>query len=385
MIGVCIKYYNENYGGMLQAYATTKLLDKMGIDYELIRYKKKITLSGVIKSVPRCFNGVLQHEKKELVQKKISKVLHNDFKRNDDIRLEAFHKFSDNNFKKVSPIYFGMDALKKGASKYSAVVSGSDQLWSPSGLPTNFYNLMFVPDKTRKITIASSFGVRNIPWYQKNRTKLFLQRIDYISMREIRGSEIVRELIGRKVPTILDPVFLFSADEWRKMIKSEEIYKESYIFAYFLGTNQQYRQEVKKAANELGCKIVTIRHADQYVKEDESFGDYAPYDVDPAKFLNLLRNASYVCTDSFHASVFAIINHLPFIVFNRFSNKAKSSKNSRIDSLCDMLKIKDCRFKEHIELVDQLNTTLNYKEVDKQIELLKKKTFDYLDLAFGKV
>ena len=100
MIGVCIKYYNENYGGMLQAYATTQLLAKMGLDYELIRYKKKITLLGVFKSIPRCFNGVLQHEKKDLIQKKLSKVLHTNFKKNDDIRMKAFHEFSNNNFKK---------------------------------------------------------------------------------------------------------------------------------------------------------------------------------------------------------------------------------------------------------------------------------------------
>lgn len=382
MIGVCIKYYNENYGGMLQAYATTKLFDKMGMDYELIRYKKKVTLPKLIKSVPRCFNGILQHEKKELFQKKISKVLHSEFKKNDDIRLKEFHKFSDNNFKKISPLYVGMDALKKGAYRYTAVVSGSDQLWSPSGLPTNFYNLMFVPDKIKKITIASSFGVRDIPWYQKKRTKQFLQRIEHISMREIRGSQIVYELTGRNVPTILDPVLLFSADEWMEMIKDEKIYNEPYIFAYFLGTNQRYRQEVKNAAKLLGCKIITIRHADQYVVEDETFGDYAPYDVDPAKFLNLLRNAKYVCTDSFHASVFAIINHLPFIVFDRFFNSSKSSKNSRIDSLCDMLQLKDCRYKEHIELADQLSAFIDYRKVDKRIEILKKETFNYLDVAF---
>ena len=385
MIGVCIKYYNENYGGMLQAYATTQLLAKMGLDYELIRYKKKITLLGVFKSIPRCFNGVLQHEKKDLIQKKLSKVLHTNFKKNDDIRMKAFHEFSNNNFKKVSPIFYGMDALKKGASKYSAVVSGSDQLWSPSGLPTNFYNLMFVPDTTRKITIASSFGVKDIPWYQKERTIQFLRRIDYISMREIRGSEIVKELVGKEVPTILDPVMLFSADEWRKMIKPEKTYDEPYIFAYFLGKNQRYRQEVKHAAEKLGCKIIAVRHADRYVKEDETFGDYAPYDVDPAKFLNLLRNSSYVCTDSFHASVFAIINHLPFIVFNRFSNNSKSSKNSRIDSLCDMLKIDDCRFKENISLEKQLSVDIDYKAVDQRIEQLKTKTFDYLNVAFKNI
>ena len=41
MIGVCIKYFHEKYGGMLQAFATTKLLEENGIEYELIRYQKR--------------------------------------------------------------------------------------------------------------------------------------------------------------------------------------------------------------------------------------------------------------------------------------------------------------------------------------------------------
>lgn len=86
--------------------------------------------------------------------------------------------------------YIGYAALREGGKKYSAVITGSDQLWSPAGLPTNYYNLMFVPDDTLKISIASSFGVKEIPWYQKKRTIQYLNRIEYISMRENRGSEI---------------------------------------------------------------------------------------------------------------------------------------------------------------------------------------------------
>lgn len=62
MIGVCIKYFHENYGGMLQAFATVKMLESRGIDYELIRYKKKLTITEKIRSVPRLLNGVLLNE-----------------------------------------------------------------------------------------------------------------------------------------------------------------------------------------------------------------------------------------------------------------------------------------------------------------------------------
>ena len=57
---------------------------------------------------------------------------------------------------------------------------------------------------------------------------------------------------------------------------------EPYIFAYFLGANPEYRRQVRKLAESTGLKIVALRHMDQYVEDDESFGDYAPYDVAPA-------------------------------------------------------------------------------------------------------
>ena len=60
---------------------------------------------------------------------------------------------------------------------------------------------------------------------------------------------------------------------------------------------------MNKAAKFLGCKIVALRHLDQYVEKDEEFGDYAPYDVGPDRFLNLLRGANYICTDSYHGLV----------------------------------------------------------------------------------
>lgn len=101
---------------------------------------------------------------------------------------------------------------------------------------------------------------------------------------------------------------------------------EPYIFAYFLGANPEYRKQVRKLAKSTGLKIVALRHMDQYVEDDESFGDYAPYDVAPDRFLNLLRGAEYVCTDSFHGTCFSIINEKRFMIFNRYANTSATSK-----------------------------------------------------------
>ena len=70
MIGICIKYFHDNYGGMLQAYATVKAFEKYGVDYELVRYQKKMTFVGLFRSMPRLLNRTLRNDKREALKKK---------------------------------------------------------------------------------------------------------------------------------------------------------------------------------------------------------------------------------------------------------------------------------------------------------------------------
>lgn len=385
MIGICIKYFHENYGGMLQAYATVSMLENCEIPYELIQYEKKRTLVELVKSMPRLLNGVLLNDKYEAFLKKQGFKKHPEFAENDAIRMKAFEIFKNQKFTKLSPVFKGYAALCEGGKKYSAVITGSDQLWSPAGLPTNYYNLMFVPDDTLKISIASSFGVKEIPWYQKKRTIQYLNRIEYISMRENRGSEIVKELTGRDVPTILDPVFFLSKNEWLERIPNKREINEPYVFAYFLGTTQEYRNAVKKLAHDKGMKVVALRHMDQYVEEDENFGDFAPYDVSPERFLNLLRNAEYVCTDSFHGTAFSILNEKQFVVFNRYAENSSFSKNSRIDTLCVNFGLESRRYKNGMDLSDVVKDDIDYKAVGEKYKNLKLVTDQYLNTILKEI
>ena len=383
MIGVCIKYFHENYGGMLQAYATASMLEQRGLEYELIQYEKVRTIPGMVRSLPRLMNRVLLNDKYEAFLKKMGMKAHPELAEMDKLRMQSFHTFKEAHFTKLSPVFKGYEALREGARRYSAVVTGSDQLWSPAGLPTNYYNLMFVPEDVRKISYASSFGVGYIPWYQKERTAAFLNRIEFVSMRENKGAQLVKDLTGREVPVIVDPVFMFDKAGWEKLIPSEKIVDEPYILAYFLGANPEHRQAVKQAAKELGCKIVTLPHMDQYVAADEDFGDYRLYDVGPDRFLNLIRGAKYVCTDSFHGSCFAIIHGIPFVTFSRYDENSGHSKNSRIDTLCGNLGLQDRRYRTVAELGSQLAGSICWEDVAQNLAKLKAKTDEYLDNAFA--
>ena len=78
-----------------------------------------------------------------------------------------------------------------------------------------------------------------------------------------------------------------------------------------------------------GLPIVSIH---QYLDADLNFGDVSIEDAGPVEFINLIQNAEYICTDSFHGSVFSVLLKKKFVVFNRYPEKYKSSKNTRIES-----------------------------------------------------
>ncbi len=383
MLGVCLKYTQNNYGSKLQALATGKMFDRLGIDYEIIRYNKK-SLRFYIKSIPRFFNWVFINDRYLQIQRMVEFKKHPEVREQVGIRNRAFDSFDSYFSDHLSKMYSSYEELKRECPyTYDRVITCSDQLWSPSALGSGFYNLMFVPKQTKKISWASSFGVSKIPWYQKGRTKKYLNRIENISVRENRGAEIVKELIGRDVPVLMDPVFVFDKDEWNELVPLENPEWERYIFCYFLGKNPEHRAAAKALAEKTGMKIVTLRHLDEYVDDDEHFGDVAPYDVDPVRFLNILRNATYICTDSFHGTAFSIIFEKQFMVFDRYNNQSSNSKNSRVESVCSNVGLKNRRYTDIEHIVEMMEQEIDYTAVTQKVDQYRDNTKQYLKDAFG--
>ena len=255
MLGVCLKYEQINYGSKLQALATIKMLEYFDVEYEIIRYRKN--LKFYIKSLPRFFNIVFLNDRYDQIQRKIEYKRHPGISENITLRKQMLSDFDAIFAHNLSDEYKSYDELKKlCGEKYCGALTCSDQLWSPAALGSGFYNLMFAPEHMQKVSWASSFGVSEIPWYQKRRTRCYLNRIQYISMRENQGAEIVKELTGKEVPVLMDPVFAFDKEEWEQLIPSSEPEWEPYIFCYFLGDNVAHRQVAKELANRTGKKLL---------------------------------------------------------------------------------------------------------------------------------
>lgn len=380
-IGVCACYNTKNYGSMLQTLATGVKLQELGYDFEFIRYTRKPTIGLIAKSltrIPELIGSKIKHIHDTRKIKAYPEIAAGINRRND-----FFNKFVTQTFESISPEYKTYKEIRKAALNYSAVLVGSDQLWRPEGYGTGFYNLLFVPDEILKISYATSFGVSKIPNSKKRIAKRFLNRINYISVRELRAAEIVKELTGRNVPTVVDPTLLFTGEQWKNLIPEKTILGEKYIFCYFLGSNKQHRIWAKEIKKETGYKIVTIPHLDEFVEGDIDFGDIQLYDVGPSEFVNLIRYAEIVCTDSFHGTVFSILNHKSFITFNRFSDNSKNSRNSRIESLLSQTKLMERRIdNEKHDIISTIRKEIDYSMVDKRLWVMRVKSISYLENAF---
>lgn len=382
-IGLCICYSVKNYGSMLQAFATQEFIEMSGLDFEIIRYQKKKDFNFVVKSLFKLFNSNFRKEVFRILKYSTALKKNPNLFKNIKIRNKKFESFEKESFKNLSEVCSTFDELKNIGKKFNGYLVGSDQLWLPAGLSTNFYNLNFVDKKNTKISYGTSFGVSKIPFYQKKRTAEFLNRIDFLSVREQKGQEIIKKLTNKNAKLVVDPTLLFTKNEWLKLIPNEKIIEEKYIFVYFIGKNIDYRKIANELKEKTQLKIVVLRHIDEYIKFDENFGDFAPFNVGPKEFVNLIRNAEYICTDSFHGSVFSILNEKKFIVFNRFSDSSINSTNSRIDSLTNILTLQNRRFNKNLNFFEQINFPIDYKTVNQKLSELRNSSIEFLNQAFS--
>lgn len=392
MIALVTCYFQPNYGSQLQAYATQMAFDKLGIKNETIRIDgllPEINHAKYKYFLSRIFDMETVKDKMATVRKLIAQKRDSEYARNLAIRYGMFEDFASTKFR-LSVRYNRKKELTDNAHKYSAFVVGSDQLWLPSNIVADYYTLNFVPIDIPKIALATSFGISNLPPKSAELASKFLDRFNHISMRETSGQKIVQELIKKDVAVVCDPTIMFTADDWTKtldVVGNGNRFAEGkrYIFVYFLGNNPWQREVVKNVQKETELKIVQIAHSDEYVKTDVDFADFTPYNVGPTEFVELIRDAEFVFTDSFHCSVFSMLNHKKFFTFPRYSNDGTASTNGRLYSLLSLVKHESRMVRKSDAVTFHLDTPINYEIIDSELEQLRRFTWHWLQDALKDV
>lgn len=369
-VGIVSCYFKNNYGSMLQAYATQKILDNNNIQNETINIDNNIDFKKGKRKyyLSQIFNLNFIKSKFGMIKLKFDKKIIKNLSKNISIRTEKYNQFrKEFNLSKSVKHY---DELAKMAKKnYSDIIVGSDQLWLPVNVVADYYTLNWVPDEINKISYATSFGVTEIPPKYLDKYNYFLNRINSVSIREDNGIKLAKKMANLDAKLVCDPTILLTKDEWEEVCAKGRIIKDKYILCYFLGSNIKHRKFAERLKEKTGYKIVSLNHADEYVKYSDEFADIIPYDIGPKEWINLIKNAEYVCTDSFHGTVFSLIYNKLFFDFRRYSSKSKSSTNSRIDSLLNIVGISFERILTGDEKIDEvLEYKIDYSLVNKKLD-----------------
>lgn len=325
-IGVATVYTGFNYGSALQAFATTRILTKLGMTTELlklrggliagrdIRIKKLLTIG--FRSL--CHSGGIKSLKN--YRKSISKNLSEE-------SMALFNSFTND---KLCPIEMSYSELKSRAytDEYKAFLCGSDQVWNSAVFYIDpFYYLQFAP-KDKRIAFAPSFGREYVPGYNKKRIAKYLSEIPYKSIREASGVNIIKELTGDDAEVLLDPTLVLSADEWRDSLDIRKSNDEKYLLAYFLDPPSELAlQTIDKVSKQHGLRVIGLPYQ----------MDNIPWSVvsaGPKEFVEFISSASFVCTDSFHGTAFSLNFNVPFYTFERNYGDA-DKQSTRIVSILD--------------------------------------------------
>ena len=361
-IGILTWLHNGNYGSILQAYALQKALRNQGYQTENIDYAPS--------NVKKVENLIKNKNSLKLFLEKWDAYCAKKVAGSPRELSEKQKKFEDfrENYINITRRYSSPKEVATIDGEFDAYICGSDQIWSPVLLNPVFY-FDFLSDTERKIAYACSFGVSSIKGKKATKITNYLNRFDYISVRESSGCEIVKNLTGKVVPVMPDPTLLLQRTDWDKVSKYN-LNLNNYIFCYFLSWNEEYWKYVENVSQQLGYQIVIVPSVKQTYQVDAKILK----NIGPEEWVGLVKNASYVITDSFHGTVFSIIYNKPFTVLKRFSDDNPRSQNSRIYTLL-----------EHYNLTNRLgiNTDIfnlqEYTKVNSQVEYDRRYALEWLN------
>lgn len=387
-IGIAAVTYKDNFGSALQTYATQYTLEKMGHDVRIFEIKgvhRGIMLKKLLYYAGRLFDPV---EAKYLFanlksrSRKQASVSSDQFANEMKVRHQMYVDFN-NKWNKMLPTVKGWGGLRKQASEMDAVVVGSDQLWRPSNIVGCYYTLEFVPDNVKKVSFSTSFGVPELPSRLHRHAKKYLSRIDSISVREDSGAEIVKKESGRDAQVVCDPTMMLTAEEWMHIQNEKPFAEGKYILMYLMGDNPEQRTFVKSLSKQTGCRIIGLLHGATYISYDEDVVDEKPFNVGPSEFVNLIRNAEYVCTDSFHCCVFSILNSTKFFAFRRWPDGSKFSANDRLYTLLNFTGLESRMLNGEEDVTKCIEDRIDFRDVLARVSNRREESMAFLKNALN--
>lgn len=359
-IGIITWFRFENYGTKLQAIALQGFLRNKGYDVKLIDFNIPETVAlGKKKTLSTRLHRKLNYLALMKAQKKYSNQLETRCHRLEQViydKCVLTEKAEDN------------IAFIRICNQFDLIICGSDQIWNP-----NWYHPYYYADfpeiKTKKVSYAPSIGIEEIPENVKSSMQKSLKDFSWVTVREEKATLLLEPLLGYRPQKVLDPTMLYSGQQWKNLFQLRFKKNQRYLLCYFLSDNKNHWNAVIKFAykHNLPMKIIPQQgfsffqkgelHADAGVKE----------------FLELILNAEYVLTDSFHGTVFSILFEKNVYVFERFQEDQYSSQNARVRELVKQFGIEDYLLPYNSKNVE-IKKMIDYQKVRTILNILRSKS-----------
>lgn len=300
----CHNVYNT--GAALQAYALAAYLTDQGHDVQIVDYVPEYLRH--YRLWPKVNNPRYDRPVIRLLYKlaklpgHVRSIL--------SLRKKRFDRFTKAHLPLTPRHYSSREELQQDPPRADLFIAGSDQIWNsffPNGRDPSFY-LQFAPEGALRASYAASFAVPRLEEQYREQTARWISQLDHVAVRESSALGILEELGIDGGVAVVDPVFLLDRARWDALCPPAE-FDEPYVFVYDFDGNQRLHQIAQELAEARGLKIYTL--------QDLGYGHRSFPDTGPIEFVQLIRGAAFVLSNSFHATAFSLIYRRPYLTVDR--------------------------------------------------------------------
>ena len=360
--GLVTFYHIHHYGALLQAYATERSVERCGSQCEIVDYY--VNQNNDLFRRPTGLGSAAADVHTALHYAPLK------------ARYQRFEEFSKQYLRISGHRFESLEELKNAELPYDVILSGSDQIWNPKIFPDGRFDPVFFGafSRRRKIAYAPSFGIPHVPEGMEEELRGYLAGFSHVSVRERQGQVIVEEVTGKTVPVVLDPTLLLDREEWGAIAQPPA--DKGYILCYCISKPGALSPYIHALAEKTGLPVVQLCGIRQKVHPKAK----CVLDAGPAEFLGLFQNASYVCTNSFHGTVFSVQFQKPFFTAVAPSELA-APESSRTFSILSRLGLTG----RIIGKGDTagLDDAIDWASVDRRLEEARQSSLTYLRAALA--
>lgn len=366
-VGIMTMQRIRNYGSYLQAYGLKRLIEELGHQVEFVDFKVEpsVDKKGIVE---RCI--ILKKILQKLMRgvKKFKRVVNKE----KQSPFECFIK----SFEKEYIKDLGVTRERKYRTAVDVLVIGSDEVFNcTQSKGVGFSAELFGAGNNagKVISYAASFGNTTIEKLKRygidKRVKELFGNFSSISVRDMNSQKIVEYLTGINPKIHLDPVLVYN---FKKDIK-DIVDIENYIlvYAYNGRISEDEGRVIREFADSKQKRLISI-------SGEQNFCDQYVY-CRPLEMLSYFKHADYVITDTFHGTIFSVINQRQFAVLVRSDENAEGYGNQeKLNFLLEKLGLENQRVESLPQLADIIERNIDYGAIDTIIEKERKNTIAYL-------